>query len=307
MKREFYFAAAICLMVPAQAMADEPFAVTPSGSTEAYFPMEVVETSDHLANQCLDLGWTMISSTDTTVVCEVPMSFGSRLLSALAGPSYATPPRQYFRFNMAGVQGYTRVQATAWQEQQTAFGQTQQTELASENFHNGVMGFFQNVGGIFPPNTQFPNHAAIDVEYEYVEEPREGMLIVTAYEGGVFARAGLQTGDIVHRIAGERIKDENDTSDGLHKAIRENSFEVQYYRGGDRHEVSVPTEFREPIGPLPEREFVNGAAQPVQSTTIVQNQLSVAEELARFAELRDQGVLTEEEFQAQKARLLTPD
>ena len=105
MKREIYFSAAICLMLPAPALADEPFAVAPSGITEAYFPMEVVETSDHLANQCLDLGWTMISSTDNAVVCEVPTSFGSRLLSALAGPSYATPPRQYSRFNMAGVQG----------------------------------------------------------------------------------------------------------------------------------------------------------------------------------------------------------
>ena len=293
------------LMSATPALADEPFAVTPSGSTEAFFAMEVVETSDHLANQCLDRGWTMISSTNTTVICELPMSFGSRLLGALAGPRYATPPRQYFRFNLAGMQGYTRVQATAWQEQQTAFGQNQRTELESENFHNGVMGFFQGVGGLFPPNTTFPNHASMNVDYEYVETPREGMLINSVEEGGAFARAGLRSGDIVHRIAGERIKDEDDTSDGLHKAMGEASFEVQFYRGGERHEVNVPTVTRPSVGPLPVREFSSEPAPA--ATTIVQNELSVAEELARFADLRDQGVLTEEEFEIQKARLLAAE
>ena len=76
--------AIVFFTIATPALADEPFAVTPSGATEAYFDMGITETSDMLANKCVDLGWTMLSSTDTTVVCEVPVSFGNRLLSALA-------------------------------------------------------------------------------------------------------------------------------------------------------------------------------------------------------------------------------
>ena len=96
MNRLTLLCAAGLMLVTTPAWADEPFAVTPSGATEAYFGLGVQETSDLLANKCLDLGWTMVSSTSTTVVCEVPLSFGNRLLSALASPRYSTPPRQYF-------------------------------------------------------------------------------------------------------------------------------------------------------------------------------------------------------------------
>ena len=302
MKKFVAVCAAGALLVATPVLADEPFAVTPSGATEAFFGMSVQETSDLLANKCLDLGWTMVSSNPTTVVCEVPVSFGSRLLSALAGPSYATPPRQYFRINLAASRGYTRVQASAWQEIQTAFGQTQRTDLASENYHNNVMGFFQLIGGLYPPNTEFPNHAAMATGYEFVETPRDGMLLTKVEPNGPFDRAGLQDGDLITRIAGERIADNDDVSDGLHKAIGAGTFEVEYYRAGEKKKVSVQREFRAAVGPLPELA-VTAASQPA-STTIVQNQFSVAEELARFAALRDQGLLTDAEFQAQKARLL---
>ena len=295
----------LAAFIATPALADEPYAVTPSGATEAYFDMEVVEASDYLGNQCLDLGWTMVNSTDTTVVCEVPMSFGSRLLSALAAPSYSTPPRQYFRFNLAGSQGYARVQATAWQETQTAFGQNRRTDLESNNYHNTVMGFFQSIGGIFPPNTTFPNHANMGVDYEYVESSRDGMVIRGFREGSAFEAAGLQIGDVVTRLAGKRIKDESDLSDGLHDAIRSGSYEVQFYRNGERMELSVVREFRATMGPLPERAIDLAEVANETSPTIIQQQFSVAEELARFAALLEQGVITQEEFDAQKARLLS--
>lgn len=294
----------LTVLIATPAFADEPYAVTPSGATEAYFDMEVVEASDYLGNQCLDLGWTMVNSTDTTVVCEVPMSFGSRLLSALASPSYSTPPRQYFRFNLAGSQGFARVQATAWQETQTAFGQNRRTDLESNNYHNTVMAFFQSIGGIFPPNTSFPNHANMGVDYEYVETPSDGMVIRGFREGSAFEAAGLQIGDVVTRLAGKRIKDENDLSDGLHDAIESGTYEVQFFRNGERMELSVAREFRATMGPLPEREVGVPDVAIDTSPSIMQQQFSVAEELARFAALLEQGVITQEEFDTQKARLL---
>ena len=288
------------------AFADEPFALTPSGATESYFDLSVIETSDLLANKCVDVGWTMMSSTDTTVICEAQVSTGTAILAALAGPRYATPPRQYYRFNLAGYQGFTRAQVSSWQETQTAFGQTQRTDLGNDNFHNGVMAFFKSVGGIFPPNTQFPNHASMMVDYEFVETPEKGMLVTNVDLDGPFGRAGIRKGDIVVRMGRERIKGENDVSDGLHKAIKGESFDVEFHRSGDKIKVAVPVEFRPAAGPLPEtiRAVDN---PPAALTTIVQNELSVAEELAKFAALREQGILTDEEFATQKAKLLAGD
>ncbi len=290
-------------IIASQALADEPFALTPSGATESYFDLSVIETSDLLANKCVDVGWTMMSSTETMVVCEAPVSTGTAILAALAGPRYATPPRQYFRFNLAGYQGFTRAQVSSWQETQTAFGQTQRTDLGNDNFHNGVMAFFKSIGGIFPPNTQFPNHASMMVDYEFVESPERGMLVSNVNPDGPFARAGIREGDIVTRMGRERIKGENDVSDGLHKAIKGDTFDVEFYRSGDKMKVAVPVEFRPDAGPLPETTRVD-ESPAATSTTIVQNEMSVAEELAKFAALRDQGILTEEEFAAQKAKLL---
>jgi hypothetical protein len=46
------------------------------------------------------------------------------------------------------------------------------------------------------------------------------------------------------------------------------------------------------------------AAAPAEPPPPAQEQVDVVEELKRYAELRDQGILTEEEFTAQKAKLL---
>lgn len=287
----------------APAFADEPMALTPSGSTEAFFDLSLVDTSDLLANSCVDYGWTTISSTPTVVMCELPISVGKAILSALAGPKYATPPRHYIRFNLAGYRGLSRVQATGWEEIQTAFGQTQTTPMASDNYHNGVTSFLIGLGGHFPPGTTFPNHAMMGVEYEYVERPANGMRLKSVIADGPFAEAGLQEGDIVLRIAGERIKGENDLSDGLHKAIKRETFQVEYLRNGERAKIDVPRVFRPDAGPLPEATVA--AAEPAAgTTTIIQNEMSIASELEALAGLLERGILTQEEFDEQKAKLL---
>ncbi len=303
MHRFLILFAASSAFVATPAFADAPLAVTPSGATEAYFDLPVVATSDTLANSCIDFGWTSISSTETMVVCEVPMSAGAALLSALVAPRYATPTKEYIRFNIAGANGLSRVQASGWRETQTAFGQTQRVELGNENYHNAVMGFMKTVGGVFPPGTQFPNHAAMDVDYKFVTAPQEGMLITSLAPEGAFAVAGLQEGDVVTRIARQRIKNNNGLSDGLHKAIRAPSFEVEFYRDGSQQKAVVPLTFRATTGPLPEPSFSQGAPTPAV-TTIVQNEFSVADELERLADLKDRGILSADEFAAEKAKLL---
>jgi len=294
---------ASAVLVATPALADAPLAVTPSGATEAYFNLPVVATSDTLANSCIDFGWTTISSTETMVVCEVPMSVGASILSALAAPRYATPTKEFIRFNIAGASGLSRVQVSGWRETQTAFGQTQRIELGNENYHNTAMGFMAYLGGIYPPGTQFPNHASMNIEYEFVKAPQEGMRVKAVLPDGAFAAAGFMAGDIVSRIAKQRIKNNNDLSDGLHKAIRGQSFEVEFYRNGKLQKANVPVIFRPTAGPLPAAAF-NQAPPAPTTTTIVQSEFSVAEELQRLADLRDRGILTPAEFDAEKAKLL---
>lgn len=302
-KRIFICCITIWLVSASPAMADEPLAVTPSGSTEAYFNLSLVETSDELANSCVDFGWKTISSTETVVVCEVPVSAGNRFLSALAAPRYATPPREFIRFNIAGSNGLSRVQASGWREIQTAFGQTQRTELGNENYHNAVMGFMIHIGAHYPPGTEFPNHAAMDVDYEFVGQPEKGMLITKIYPDGAFANAGMLVGDIVTRIARERIKNNNDVSDGLHKAIRRETFEVQFLRDAIEMKALVPRVFRTAAGPLPEPKVEKSQNEP-PAMMVLQKEFSVAEELERLADLRDRGILTDEEFEEQKRKVL---
>lgn len=295
--------AVVGLLVAAPVLADEPYAVTPSGATEAYFPMAISDASDFLAGQCVDLGWTLVSSTETVVVCEVPVSFGKKLLSALGGPRFATPPRQFFRFNLAGSNGNTRVQASGWQEIQTAFGQTQRTELQSSNYHNSVMSFFEGAGGLVPPGTTFPNHALAGFVPEIVDG---GLRIIELTPGGAFDLGGLKVGDVVTRVAGERVKELDDLLDGLHKAARAPVYEVQFIRSGNTIKATVPRAYRASAdAPIPARggDTLGQAAQ--QSATVAP--LSVADELRKFVELRDSGVISEEEFEAQKAKLLQAD
>lgn len=296
-------AAAVVASVASPAVADEFFGLTPSGATEAYFPLSLVETSDVLANGCVDAGWTTVSSTETVVVCELPISVGNAILSALAGPRYATPPRQFIRFNLAGNQGYARVQVSGWQEIQTAFGQTQRTELGNENYHNNVTFLMIGLGALYPPGTTFPNHASIGVEYEFTDDHGGGMLIRAVEPGGAFGMAGLRSGDVVTRIARQRIKDTDDLSDGLHKATRDEVYGVQFYRDGKQLEVNVDRTFRAAAGPLPERRVAEETSTTTEAV-IVQNELSVADELAKLADLKDRGLITEEEFAALKAKLL---
>jgi len=294
--------AAASFAVATPALADEPYAVTPSGGTEAYYAMGVTETSDMLANHCLDFGWQMQSSTDTVVVCEVPMSLGSTLLSALAAPRYSTPPKEFIRFNLAGVQGNTRVQASGWRETQTAFGQTQQTDLASDNYHNTVMTFFEGSGGVYPQGTMFPNHALGGFGYEVVERPAKALKLTELTEGGAFDQAGLQPGDLVLKIAGERTKDTTDILDALHKAAKYPTYQVQFLRDGQKQEVDVERVYRPTIDQRLEPRMAE-SDEAMGSTTIVEA-TSIADELAKFAKLRDDGIITDAEFEAQKAKLL---
>lgn len=303
MIRSLGIALAITAALIEPATADEYYAVTPSGNPEAYFGTSVVQTSDLFANKCIDMGWRVISSTDTVIICQAPMNFGQSLLSAmLIGNQYSTPPQLYYRFNLAGVRVGTRAQVTSWIETQMAFGQIRKQDFAGPPFHNSAMDFFAFAGGLWPEGTSFPNHAYLGIaKYEAVSKPEQGLRIFELEPAAPAAAAGLKEGDVLVRIARERVKDQSDIMDALAKGAKAPTFEVEFYRDGKKQKVMVDRGLRSPVGAPEFAEIQTAEAAP---TNIVAQPISLADELAKLAKLRDDGILTAEEFDRQKAKLL---
>lgn len=296
-------AAAVAVVLATPAIADEYYAVTPSGRAEGYLDMPVVDASDHLTNKCIDLGWTVVSSTNTVITCEAPMNFGQRLLGQLLmGNSYSTPPRMYYQFNIAGAGPSTRIQVNGWTELQMAFGQVRRTDMTGPSFHNSAIEFIQGIGGRLPPGTTFPNHVLIGFSSEAVEQPEKGLKLVEIDPTSPAASAGLISGDIVTRIARKRVKDHDDLLDALAEAAEGGNYSVEYYRAGKKAEVNLQKAYRGPIE-APDLSHLVAAEEP-EPTSIAVAPVSVADELSKFAKLRDDGVITAEEFQTQKTRLL---
>src|SRR5688572_9758911 len=112
-----FIVAMLLMVVATPALADEYFAVTPSGAAEMLFQGKPQKVIGELSSKCIDVRWTVISSNPNELVCEAPLNMGQSVLGQmLLGNSYSTPPRRFFRFNVADVNGISRVQASGWME-----------------------------------------------------------------------------------------------------------------------------------------------------------------------------------------------
>jgi hypothetical protein len=294
-------AAFVACVQSAPAFADKIFAVTPSGQTEMLFPDKPDAVVGELSAKCIDVKWTVISSGSNQVVCEAPLNFGQSLLGQmLMGNSYSTPPHRYFRFNIAEINGISRVQASGWVELQMAFGQTKRTDFSGASFHNGMMNFMAAAGGKYPPGTSFPNHAALGVDVADVTEGKYVAFRITKiYPDSVAAKAGFQVGDVVEQIAGKRFKNADDYLDATAKAAETSTYPVEISRDGKRMTVTAERSFRPAI-----TEQVIAKADPIPAPAAPPQSVSVADEIAKLAKLKDEGLLTEAEFDAQKKKLL---
>jgi len=294
--------AASLLAIATPALADEYFAVTPSGAAEMLFAGRPATVIGQLSGKCIDAHWTVISSSPTELVCEAPMNFGQSVLGQmLMGNSYSTPPRRFFRFNVAEVSGVSRVQASGWMELQMAFGQTKRTDFAGPPFQNNVMNFMAAAGGKFPVGTTFPNHVVMGFESQDVVEGKyHAMRVTRVADASAAAKAGLQVGDVVEQVAGKRFKNQGDYLDAIAKAAQMATYDVGIERAGKAMTLKLDRAFRpattETIAALvePAPASPNATAAPV----------SVADELAKLVKLKEQGALTAPEFDAQKRKLL---
>lgn len=291
--------AVAAIMTPSAAWADKMFAVTPTGTAEMVFSAGAQTTVSALSSKCIDTRWTVISSTPAEVICEAPLNMGQSVLGqALLGNSYSTPPRRFFRFNVTEINGLSRVQASGWMELQMAFGQTRRTDFTGPEFQNSIFNFMGAAGGQFPAGTTFPNHVVLGFKPSDVSlGAYHGMRIDELAEGSAAAKAGLRVGDVVTAISGKRFKKSDDYLDATAQAAEKPTYAVEYIRDGEKMTATLERQFRPAITQII-------AAHTSAPVSVSAAPSSIADELAKLAKLRETGILTDAEFQAQKRKLL---
>ena len=133
-----------------------------------------------------------------------------------------------------------------------AFGQTRRTDFSGPEFHNSAIGFFMQAGGRMPSGTYFPNHVVLGVDGGYFGNGRDNAFRVNSVAPGSAAeKAGIQQGDLITHIAGERVKNDEDFLDALARAAKTPTYQVSFTRGGKVMKVSCGREFRPPITDKP--------------------------------------------------------
>lgn len=226
----------------------------------------------------------------------------SILGQALLGNSYSTEPRQYVQFVIAQTGDASRVQVRNWMELQMAFGQIRRTDFTGPKFHNNAINLLLNAGGRLPSGTTFPNHAVMGVEVDQVPYQGKQALRVKALDGGsAAAQAGVQLGDLIFQIAGKRFNDSDGSLDATAKAAKSPTYEVLINRDGKILKFSFARIFR-PAVTAP--QATSAITQTEANKSAPEVAISIADELYKLANLKDRGILTQEEYEAKKDRLL---
>ncbi len=299
LRRKFALIVGCLMLTPA--FASKPFAVTPSAKPEMNFSGNAAQTSSALASKCMDASWRVVKSSPEEVTCEAPLTAGrSMVTQLLLGNSYSTPPRRFFRFNIVEGNGISRVQSSGWVETQMPFGQVQRVDFDNAEFHNSIMNFLGGSGGKLPIGTTFPNHVVMGVEMDNVPNGKSRALLVKSVTPSLPAeRAGILAGDLIVRISGRDFKDDDEYLNAIEKAAKTPTYKVDIVRNTEKLSVTLDREFRPAT-----------TETAVANTTLAQSDQpnrpsSVADELSKLLKLKEQGVLTELEFEAQKKRLLS--
>lgn len=137
------------------------------------------------------------------------------------------------------------------------------------------------------------NRADLGLALSPTDAPYRGLKVLGVGVDGPGATAGVLEEDVITRIAGVPVATPSSYYVATEKAAKTETFDVDYYRG----EALATTTFGLP----------KPASTSAQTDETDPKSTSVLDELERLADLRDRGVLTDEEFEALKAEILEQD
>lgn len=306
--RRILLAVTVLAATPAYA-GNDMFAVTPSGRTEMFLPGTTLQdASGKVSARCMANGLTVVSSSANDVVCELKMgAFNSALTQLLIGNSYSTPPKTLVKFNLAQMSNNTIVQANEWIETQMAFGQMRRQDLANDKVHNDLMAFLSSAGAQYLPGTSFPNNAYMGVAFKgstktkFKGKDTPGVVLGQVTAGAPIDVAGAKEGDLLVAVNDKPFANVMDFEKRTRDIPVGSKYDVTVERAGHPMTLSVVSARRPAVGgEVMQTTQLAGTPAPVAAVP----QISVADEIMKLNALKEKGVITDAEFQAEKASLL---
>lgn len=144
--------------------------------------------------------------------------------------------------------------------------------------------------------------AELGAEIDLTPQPQGGLRIAAVAVNGPAQAAGLMAGDVITRIAGVPVNSRGSFYVATENAVDQDTFEIVYRRDGTEQTLQFDPSARGATAAIDEQATareVSPSGQAAASDT----EAKLAE-LERLGDLRDRGILSEEEFEAMKARIL---
>jgi len=146
------------------------------------------------------------------------------------------------------------------------------------------------------------NRAHLGLQLQTVLEPRRGMLVAKVVPDHPGDLAGIQQGDVIVAIAGQPVAYQGSLWVSTEIAAKQEAYVVDYFRGDERLQATL-SQFQQ-TKPEVEKSPSSGSRDAPTTEAAKSRSSSMIEQLERIADLRDRGVLSDDEFDALKAEIL---
>jgi membrane-associated protease RseP (regulator of RpoE activity) len=154
-------------------------------------------------------------------------------------------------------------------------------------------------GGPLPLPT---GRAELGAQLDLTRLPQGGLRIAAVAVDGPAQAAGLMAGDVITRIAGVPVNSRGSFYVATKNAVDLDTFEIVYRRDGTEQTLQFDPAARV-VTASDDAQAIAHEATPSGQAAASDTEAKLAE-LERLGDLRDRGILSEEEFEAMKAKIL---
>ena len=213
----------------------------PSNQAEARFEGESLEgAGGKIASRCMDRAWTIAGQSPNQVVCEFKLdAVSSAFAKVFLGNRYSTDPRGFVRFSLVKLGSDVRVQAYAWIETETAFGQMRQEAQTGPDYFDGMVTLLLDAGGVLPEGSRRLGRYLGIVGRTESGKPCCGYRILRVGSNTPAQAAGLQAGDVIIRINGKKFKSDGEFISRFRNVPVGMAIPVVFTRNGTEQQAQI--------------------------------------------------------------------